>query len=131
MISAFGKTMGSSYSSGRVFKPGPHRTLFPVWFGGPQYLALARKNNLPIITEVPDVRDIDRVLKSWHFNLKSNAEFSLLRELSRVKAPILLKRAAATVEEWLLAAEYLMAGAISRSSSVNGVRTLKTLASVI
>ena len=69
---------------------------------------------LPVITEIMDVRDLellhDRVdiLQVGSRNMQN---FTLLEEMGRIKRPIMLKRGlSATIEEWLLAAEYILNG---------------------
>ena len=110
------KKLGAHILRGGAFKPRTSPYSFPgLGLEGLQYLALARKETgLPVITEVLDVRDIDRVLEVadiLQVGSRNMQNFPLLRELSHLRIPVLLKRGfAATVEEWLLAAEYLMAG---------------------
>lgn len=110
------KQLGAHILRGGAFKPRTSPYSFPgLGLEGLRHLALARKETgLPVITEVLDVRDIDRVLEVadiLQVGSRNMQNFPLLRELSRLKVPVLLKRGfAATVEEWLLAAEYLMAG---------------------
>ena len=70
--------------------------------------------NMPVITEVMDSEDIP-IVSEYSDILQVGARnmhnFSLLRKLGRINKPVLLKRGmAATVEEWLLAAEYILAG---------------------
>jgi len=110
------KQLGAHILRGGAFKPRTSPYSFPgLGVHGLEYLALARKETgLPVITEVLDVRDIDRVLEVADIvqvGSRNMHNYPLLRDLSRQKTPVLLKRGyAATVEEWLLAAEYLMAG---------------------
>jgi len=110
------KELGAHILRGGAFKPRTSPYSFPgLGVHGLELLALARKETgLPIVTEVLDVRDIDRVLEVADIvqvGSRNMHNYPLLRELSRCKIPVLLKRGyAATVEEWLLAAEYLMAG---------------------
>lgn len=48
--------------------------------------------------------------------------FDLLKQLGKTSKPILLKRGlSSTIEEWLMSAEYIMAGATTGSSSASGV----------
>lgn len=110
------KKLGAHILRGGAFKPRTSPYSFPgLGVEGLDYLASARKETgLPIITEVLDVRDVDRVLEIAdivQLGSRNMQNFPLLRELSRLQVPVLLKRGfAATVEEWLLAAEYLMSG---------------------
>jgi 3-deoxy-7-phosphoheptulonate synthase len=71
----------------------------------------SRATGLPVVTEVMDPRDVDLV--AAHADLlqvgsRNMQNFPLLREVGRQQKPVLLKRgAAATIEELLLAAEYV------------------------
>ncbi len=69
---------------------------------------------LPVITEILDIRDLellhDRVdiLQVGSRNMQN---FALLGEMGKIKRPVMLKRGlSATIEEWLLAAEYILNG---------------------
>ncbi|ADM28529.1 3-deoxy-D-arabinoheptulosonate-7-phosphate synthase [Ignisphaera aggregans DSM 17230] len=67
---------------------------------------------LPVVTEVMDTRDVELV-KSYadmiQIGARNSQNFTLLREVGRAKIPVLLKRGfGMTVEEWLLAAEYIL-----------------------
>jgi 3-deoxy-7-phosphoheptulonate synthase len=128
------KTLGAHILRGGAFKPRTSPYSFPgLGLEGLNYLALARKETgLPIITEVLDVRDIDRVLEVADIvqvGSRNMHNYPLLRDLSRQKVPVLLKRGyAATVEEWLLAAEYLMAGGNGQVILCErGIRTFENL----
>ncbi|NLV21623.1 MAG: 3-deoxy-7-phosphoheptulonate synthase [Syntrophomonadaceae bacterium] len=67
---------------------------------------------LAVLTEVLDVRDIEDLyphIDIFQIGSRNMQNFSLLEELGRTDKPVLLKRGlAATIEEWLLAAEYLL-----------------------
>jgi 3-deoxy-7-phosphoheptulonate synthase len=69
---------------------------------------------LPVVTEVMSTNDIDLI--SEHVDMlqvgaRNMQNYDLLRQLAKTQKPILLKRGpSATVKEWLLAAEYLLAG---------------------
>ncbi|MEW9532612.1 3-deoxy-7-phosphoheptulonate synthase [Microbispora sp. NPDC049125] len=69
---------------------------------------------LPVVTEILDVRDIEVVAESADMiqvGARNMQNFTLLRELGRLRQPVLLKRGlSATVEETLLAAEYVLEG---------------------
>ncbi len=69
---------------------------------------------LPIVTEVMSETDIETVCEYadlLQVGARNMQNFALLRKLAKTKKPILLKRgASATVKEWLLAAEYILAG---------------------
>jgi 3-deoxy-7-phosphoheptulonate synthase len=86
---------------------------------GLKYLAEAGKlTGLPIITEVMDINDIELVYKYadiLQIGSRNMQNYSLLKELAAIDKSVMLKRGlAATLEEWMLAAEYLMAGGNSK-----------------
>jgi len=132
-IAADVKTSGAQALRGGAFKP---RTS-PYAFQGMQeegieLLKEARKaTGLPIVTEIMDLQhlpffeDVD-VIQVGARNMQN---FVLLRELGKIKKPILLKRGfAATIEELLMSAEYLMAGGNEQVILCErGVRTFEPL----
>ena len=69
---------------------------------------------LPIVTEVMSTEDVDLVSEyadMLQVGARNMQNFSLLRRLAKCNRPILLKRSpSASVKDWLLAAEYLLAG---------------------
>ena len=76
--------------------------------------AAADRHDLKLITEVMEVAQIG-IIEEYADVLQVGARnmqnFSLLRELGHASKPVLLKRGiAATIEEWLLSAEYVLAG---------------------
>jgi 3-deoxy-7-phosphoheptulonate synthase len=78
-------------------------------------LAEARDvSGLPVVTEVMSTEDVDLIAEYadvLQVGARNMQNFALLRRLAKVGRPILLKRGpSATVKEWLLAAEYLLAG---------------------
>ena len=81
---------------------------------GLRYLADAReRTGLPVVTEVlswEEVPVVARFADMLQIGARNMQNFSLLRAASRSGKPILLKRGAgATIEEWLMAAEYVLA----------------------
>ena len=110
------KASGASMLRGGAYKP---RTS-PYDFQGLGVEALrflqkaSRETGLPIVTEVmseADVEIVEEYADMMQVGARNMQNFSLLRKLARVSKPILLKRGpSATVKEWLLAAEYLLAG---------------------
>jgi 3-deoxy-7-phosphoheptulonate synthase len=72
------------------------------------------ETGLPIVSEVLSTEDIDIVadhVDMLQVGARNMQNFALLRRLGKLRKPVLLKRnPAATVKEWLLAAEYLLAG---------------------
>jgi 3-deoxy-7-phosphoheptulonate synthase len=73
-----------------------------------------QETGLPVVTEVMSTEDVDVICE--HADLlqvgaRNMQNFALLRRLAKVDKPVLLKRGpSASVKEWLLAAEYLVAG---------------------
>lgn len=72
-----------------------------------------RASGLPVITELLDVRQLAEVCRYTdiiQIGSRNMQNFGLLREVGRVRYPVLLKRGlSATLEEWLMAAEYILA----------------------
>jgi 3-deoxy-7-phosphoheptulonate synthase len=110
------KASGADMLRGGAYKP---RTS-PYDFQGLGVEALrfleeaSKETGLPIVTEVMSEADVEVVAEYAHMlqvGARNMQNFSLLRKLATVEKPILLKRGpSATVKEWLLAAEYLLAG---------------------
>ena len=73
-----------------------------------------RETGLPVVTEVMSTEDVDIICEHadmLQVGARNMQNFALLRRLAKVKTPVMLKRGpSATVKEWLLAAEYLLAG---------------------
>ena len=69
---------------------------------------------LPVITEILDVRDLEQLydrVDILQVGSRNMQNFALLEELGQIKRPVMLKRGlSATIEEWLLAAEYILNG---------------------
>jgi 3-deoxy-7-phosphoheptulonate synthase len=89
-----------------------------------------REFGLPIITEIVDAHDIELMVQHADIiqvGARNMQNFSLLKELSKLKHPVLLKRGlSATVTEWLTAADYLMAGGNRRVILCErGIRTFE------
>lgn len=110
------KSSGADMLRGGAYKP---RTS-PYDFQGLGVEALqflkeaSKETSLPIVTEVMSEADVEVVAEyadMLQVGARNMQNFSLLRKLARFKRPILLKRGpSATIKEWLLAAEYLLAG---------------------
>ncbi|MGD8454592.1 MAG: 3-deoxy-7-phosphoheptulonate synthase [Phycisphaerae bacterium] len=96
---------------------------------GLRLLAKAReRTGLGIVTEVLDVENVERVADVadvLQIGTRNMQNYALLRRVSKVDKPVLLKRGmAATLEEWLMAAEYLVSGGNRRVILCErGVRT--------
>lgn len=105
---------GAGVLRGSAYKP---RTSPRSFQGlGPQGLALlaeaAARTGLPVVTEVIDPRDVERVAEHaavLQVGSRNMQNFPLLREVGRQPKPVLLKRgAAATIDELLFAADYVL-----------------------
>jgi 3-deoxy-7-phosphoheptulonate synthase len=72
------------------------------------------ETGLPIVSEILSTDDVEVVAEHvdmLQVGARNMQNFALLRRLGQLRKPVLLKRSpAATVKEWLLAAEYLLAG---------------------
>jgi 3-deoxy-7-phosphoheptulonate synthase len=99
---------------------------------GLHILAAAREETgLPIITEVMDARDVELVAQHadiLQIGARNSQNFTLLDEVGKAGKPVLLKRAVAgTIEEWLLAAEYILShGNPNVILCERGIRTYET-----
>jgi 3-deoxy-7-phosphoheptulonate synthase len=73
-----------------------------------------QRTGIGIVTELMDTESVDAVEEAAdiiQIGTRNMQNFSLLRRVSRAARPVLLKRGmSATLEEWLMAAEYVMAG---------------------
>jgi 3-deoxy-7-phosphoheptulonate synthase len=92
----------------------------------------ASKHNLPIVTELMDVRMLDTFLEhdvdAIQIGTRNMQNFDLLKEVGRTHKPVILKRGmSATIKEWLMAAEYIAAGGNHNIIFCErGVRTFET-----
>jgi 3-deoxy-7-phosphoheptulonate synthase len=109
------KKSGAQFFRGGAFKPRSSPYSFHgLGEEGLKILAEVRKNfGLGIVTEALDEENVALVEKyadMIQVGSRNMQNFSLLRRVGRSRLPVLLKRGmAATLEEWLLAAEYIMA----------------------
>lgn len=86
---------------------------------------------LPVITEVMDARDIENALRYTdmiQIGSRNMYNYTLLKELGKTNAPVLLKRGlSATISEWVYAAEYIMAeGNTNVVLCERGIRTFES-----
>jgi 3-deoxy-7-phosphoheptulonate synthase len=87
--------------------------------------------NLKLVSEVMDVSQIElvgRYCDIFQVGARNMQNFTLLRELGHVRKPVLLKRGiSATIEEWLLSAEYVLSGGNTEVILCErGIRTFET-----
>jgi 3-deoxy-7-phosphoheptulonate synthase len=86
---------------------------------------------MPVVTEVMDTADIEIVAEhadALQIGARNMHNFALLREVGKAGRPVLLKRGlSAKIEEWLLAAEYLLAAGNDQVILCErGIRTFET-----
>ncbi|MCI0832071.1 MAG: 3-deoxy-7-phosphoheptulonate synthase, partial [Chloroflexi bacterium] len=99
---------------------------------GLKMLAAARdETGLPVITEVMDARDVELVAKYadiLQIGARNMQNFTLLDEVGKAARPVMLKRGlSGTIEEWLLAAEYILShGNRDVILCERGIRTYET-----
>ena len=127
------KLAGATLLRGGAFKP---RTSPYSFHGlkeeGLDLLKIARKETgLPIVTEIMSARMLERFVEDVDLiqvGARNMQNFELLKELGRTNVPVLLKRGlSATIEEWLMAAEYIMAGGNDNVILCErGIRTFET-----
>ncbi len=128
------KDAGASVLRGGAYKP---RTSPYAFQGlrdqGLRFLAEARDaTGLPVVTEVKDVETLPMVAEYadiLQIGARNMQNFSLLEAVGQVHKPVLLKRGlSSTVEEWLMAAEYLASnGNFEVILCERGIRTFETL----
>lgn len=124
------KQSGAAVLRGGAFKPRTSPYSFQgLGEDGLKLLAEAKaQTGLPIITEVLDTRDVEVVSRYsdiLQIGARNMQNFSLLREAGNSHLPVMLKRGlSATIEEWLLAAEYVIsAGNPNVILCERGIRT--------
>ncbi|MCG8346858.1 MAG: 3-deoxy-7-phosphoheptulonate synthase [Chloroflexales bacterium] len=124
---------GATMLRGGAFKPrsSPY-TFRGMGEEGLRLLALARaETGLPIVTEVMTPTDVDLVARYadvLQVGARNMQNYQLLEEVGRTGKPVLLKRGlSATIEEWLLSAEYVVAqGNPNVILCERGIRTFET-----
>jgi 3-deoxy-7-phosphoheptulonate synthase len=127
------KRAGAKVFRGGAFKPRSSPYSFQGM--GEEGLRLLRaaadRHNLKLITEVMDLSQIELIEKYAHIlqvGARNMQNFTLLRELGKSRTPVMVKRGiSATIEEWLLSAEYVLAGGNpSVMLCERGIRTFET-----
>ena len=123
---------GATLLRGGAFKPRTSPYAFQgLKSEGLDLLKTARKaTGLPIVTEIMRVSHIDMFenVDIIQVGARNMQNFELLKELGKTDKPILLKRGlSATIEEWLMSAEYIMAGGNDKVMLCErGIRTYET-----
>jgi len=132
-VAAGVKAAGATLLRGGAFKPRTSPYAFQgLGLDGLKLLARAReKTGLPIITEVMEPAQVDMVAEFadvLQIGTRNMQNFSLLRDVGRVQRPVMLKRGyGATIEEWLMAAEYIVSsGNPNVILCERGIRTFET-----
>jgi 3-deoxy-7-phosphoheptulonate synthase len=127
------KAAGATILRGGAFKPRTSPYSFQgLGVQGLRYLAEAReRTGLPVITEVMEPSQVDIVAEYadiLQVGTRNMQNYSLLRDVGRVARPVMLKRGyGATVEEWLMAAEYIVSsGNPNVILCERGIRTFET-----
>ena len=126
------KKAGASVLRGGAFKP---RTS-PYSFQGLGEKGLkilhdvSKELNMPTVTELMDIRDIDLVERYSdviQIGARNMQNFDLLKEVGLSKKPVLLKRGMmSTIEEWLMSAEYILSnGNFNVILCERGIRTFE------
>ncbi len=107
------KESGATILRGGAYKPRTSPYSFQgLGERGLEILAMCRaETGLPVVTEVLETRDVELVAEwadALQIGTRNMQNFALLKEVGQIHKPVLLKRGlAATVEEWLMAAEYI------------------------
>ncbi|NLM94970.1 MAG: 3-deoxy-7-phosphoheptulonate synthase [Firmicutes bacterium] len=127
------KGAGATILRGGAFKPRTSPYSFQgLGEEGLAYLAEAgRETGLPVVSEVIEASDVPLVsdyVDILQIGSRNMQNYALLRRVGKTNRPVLLKRGlAATLEEWLLAAEYIMdAGNPAVILCERGIRTYET-----
>jgi len=126
------KAAGAQILRGGAFKP---RTS-PYAFQGMResgidlLLEAKRQTGLPIVTEIMDISHLDAFAEvdCIQVGARNMQNFELLKELGHCDKPVLLKRGlSSTIQEWLMSAEYIMAGGNGNVILCErGIRTFET-----
>lgn len=127
------KASGAQMLRGGLFKPRTSPYSFQgVGREGLEILQEARQlTGMPVVTEIMDLHDIDDlydIIDVFQVGSRNMQNYSLLEAMGRIRKPVLLKRGlSATIEEWLLAAEYILSGG-NREVILceRGIRTFET-----
>ncbi len=116
IIAASVSRYGARVLRGGAFKPRTSPYTFQgLGEEGLRYLrAVADRHGLLVVTEVMDTSQVDQVAEYadiLQVGARNMQNFNLLKDLGRQKKAVMLKRGmSATIQEWLLSAEYIMAG---------------------
>jgi len=126
------KASGTQILRGGAFKPRTSPYAFQgMRESGIDLLLEAKKlTGLPIVTEIMDISHLDSFadVDCIQVGARNMQNFELLKELGHCKKPVLLKRGlSSTIQEWLMSAEYVMAGGNEQVILCErGIRTFET-----
>jgi 3-deoxy-7-phosphoheptulonate synthase len=127
------KEDGATFLRGGAYKPRSSPYAFQgLGLEGLEYLKHAReRTGLPIVSEIMSVDMVERFAEDVDIiqvGARNMQNFVLLKELGKIRKPILLKRGlAATIEEWLMSAEYILSeGNEQVILCERGIRTFET-----
>lgn len=126
------KSAGATILRGGAFKPRTSPYAFQgLGVAGLKILASVRETlGMPVVTEVVDARDVPVVAEyadMLQIGTRNMANFGLLQAVGDAGRPVLLKRGmTATIEEWLMAAEYIaQRGNLAVVLCERGIRTFE------
>lgn len=127
------KRAGAKVLRGGAFKPrsSPYSFQGHGEYGLQMLRTSADKYGLKVISEVMDVSQIELIGQYsdiYQVGARNMQNFTLLRELGKVRKPVLLKRGlSSTIEEWLMSAEYILSGGNQDVMLCErGIRTFET-----
>lgn len=127
------KKSGAHVLRGGAFKPRTSPYAFQgMELEGLKLLALARKETgLPVVTEIIDQESLEMAVDyvdMIQIGARNMQNFKLLKDAGKSKKPVILKRGlSSTIEEWLMAAEYIMSeGNENIILCERGIRTFET-----
>ena len=128
------KAAGANFLRGGAFKPRTSPYSFQgLELEGLKLLKIAKQETgLPIVTELMSTDYIDTFIDEVdviQIGARNMQNFDLLKQIGKTNKPILLKRGlSATIEEWLMSAEYIMAGGNENVILCErGIRTFETI----
>lgn len=110
------RNAGATVLRGGAFKPRTSPYAFQgLGEEGLKYLReISDKYGMAVVSELMEISQIEMFLKYVdviQVGARNMQNFNLLKELGQIKKPVLLKRGlSATIKEWLMSAEYLLAG---------------------
>ena len=127
------KAAGANFLRGGAYKPRTNPYRFQgLGREGLDFLKTAKaETGLPIVTELISIGDIETfvdMVDVIQVGARNMQNFALLKELGKTKKPVLLKRGlSATIEEWLMSAEYIVSGGNPNVVLCErGIRTFET-----